>query len=39
MPAEPNTTQQLPVITWSLSLKMSAALGVKTNYHLTIKEE
>jgi hypothetical protein len=39
MLAEPNTTQQLPVITWSLSLKTPAALGVKTNYQSAIKEE
>jgi hypothetical protein len=37
MPAEPNTTQQLPVITWSLSLKTPAALGAKTNYQIDYK--
>jgi hypothetical protein len=39
MLAEPNTTQQLPVVTRALSLRTTTALGMKTNYRLTIKEE
>jgi hypothetical protein len=39
MSIEPSTTQQLPVITWSLSLKTPAALGVKTKYQSAIKEK
>jgi hypothetical protein len=39
MPAEPNTTQQLPVVTRALSLRATAAQGMKTNYRLNIKEE
>jgi hypothetical protein len=39
MPAEPNTTQQLPAITQALSLRAPTALGMKKNYRLTIKEE
>jgi hypothetical protein len=37
-PAEPNATQQLPVITRVLSLRTTATLGMNTSYRLTIKE-
>jgi hypothetical protein len=38
MPAEPNTTQQLPAVTPVLSLRTTTTLGMNTSYRLTIKE-